>query len=355
MKKIAVIVGARPNYMKITQFKRLCKEYEYDFMLIHTGQHYDKQMTDVFFEQFDLHPDKMIIPKKFTPTGQIGTIILELEPILIDYQPDIVFVVGDVNSSLAGAIAAHKSGFKLAHIEAGLRCGDRSMPEEINRILIDELSDFLFTTEKEATGELMKAGITQNIYYVGDPMIETLVNYKEQIEDCRIKEEMGIFEDYCLATIHRQSNVDDKETLAEIIDILRVIAHDVIVVFPAHHRFMKQAQKHNLLSNLNVISNLRLIDPLDYISFQSLLSQSLFIITDSGGLQAEAAYWGVKCILLRDRTEKEYYVVKGTTYLCGVDWLTIYFAIKDKDKKNIMIPEYFNTTERIFEIISKQI
>jgi UDP-N-acetylglucosamine 2-epimerase (non-hydrolysing) len=248
MIKIAIVVGTRPNFIKITQFEKEFEKYPgvFNYKLIHTGQHYDKNMSDLFFDQFKLKkPNVFLNIGKLKPAHQIAEIINGLSRFFDEWKPDLVIVPGDVNSTLAAAIAANKTGSPLAHLESGLRSFDRSMPEEHNRVITDWLADYLFVTEKSGLINLQKEGKPDNsIYFVGNTMIDTLVAYNDQIESSDILKKLGIeHKHYALMTMHRPSNVDNKESLSILNEIVQTIIKEHQLVFPIHPRTIKNLQK----------------------------------------------------------------------------------------------------------------
>jgi len=299
MPKICLLVGTRPNFVKVTQFKKELEKFpNLELSLIHSNQHYTDSVSSVFFEQFNLKIDQFLTPFTGNPSSQIGHIIYELSEILSKELPDLLLVVGDVNTTLAGGIVANKLGIKLGHIESGLRSFDRSMPEEINRILVDEICDLYFVTEPSGYENLSKEGKSQTkIHWVGNTMIDTLVAFKDQIAQTSLPFETANRE-LITVTLHRPSNVDDKNGIEKILHLITELSSKYHVVFPVHPRTENRFKNLGYHSQLLSIENLTLTEPLDYFSFQKLVSCSKAIVTDSGGLQEETTFLKIPCITL---------------------------------------------------------
>ncbi|HYW36144.1 MAG TPA: UDP-N-acetylglucosamine 2-epimerase (non-hydrolyzing), partial [Balneolaceae bacterium] len=308
MEKLAIVVGTRPNFIKITQFNKIAGQLysgDIDIRIIHTGQHYDHKMANVFFEQFDLTPDVFLEIPPQSPNTQMAEVMLRLEKILDDLQPDLLMVVGDVNSTLAAALTANKMDIKLAHLESGLRSFDRSMPEEINRILTDEIADYFFVTEDSGKKHLLEEGKNEEqIYFVGNTMIDTMVAFDDQIKNADIIEKLNLDNDFALVTIHRPATVDNKEGLQKMIRLLHAVSERYQVVFPIHPRTVDRLEKFDLLQSFQSNKKLTLTEPMDYFSFQKLIQECTVVLTDSGGIQEEATYRKVPCLTLRPNTER---------------------------------------------------
>lgn len=360
-KKILLIVGTRPNFIKITQFEKEFAKYpaEFEYRLIHTGQHFDKNMSDLFFNQFGLKkPDATLNVKGLDATQQIGKIITELGKYFQEWRPDLVMVVGDVNSTLAGAIAANKNGIRLAHLESGLRSGDRSMPEEINRILTDSITDVFFVTEQSGLENLQKElDRPADIHFVGNTMIDTLVAFDDAIQASTILEELRIEEKaYCLMTMHRPQNVDHEAQLNKLIDTIDSITSRINIVFPIHPRTEKNLRKFNLFKRLENNSEVRITGPMDYLAFQKLISRAAVVVTDSGGIQEETTFRGVPCLTLRPNTERPCTITEGTNELVEFEVNVLKKKI-DQTQKGVIkkgkTPKYWDgkTTERIVELL----
>jgi UDP-N-acetylglucosamine 2-epimerase (non-hydrolysing) len=358
MKNIFILIGTRPNFIKVTRFKALAKSMNVKISLIHTGQHYDKNMADVFFEQFDLKPDYFLSVGGLTPIAQVASILLKLEALFIETgKPDLLIVPGDVNSTLAGAIAANKMDIKLAHLESGLRSFDKKMPEEHNRVVVDNLSDICFVTEESGIKNLNNEGVNADVVLVGNTMIDTLVYYDKDIEKSNILKDLGIDnKKFILLTFHRPSNVDNKESLLDLIVLLERLSLFGELVLPLHPRTTASLESFELLERLNNISNIHLIEPLGYFEFQKLIKYSTVVITDSGGIQEETTYRKVPCLTVRDNTERPITISEGTNTLVGTDFVLIHDLVQrifDGNYKEGKIPELWDgdATKRILETI----
>lgn len=352
--KILHIVGARPNYMKIAPLMSeisLHPEY-FSQALIHTGQHYDTAMSDVFFSDLEMpYPDENLDVGSGSHATQTAKIMLAFEPIVIKYKPDLVFVVGDVNSTLACALVCSKLGIKIAHIEAGLRSKDMTMPEEINRILTDHISDLLFTPSAEATTNLLNEGVSaQKIKFVGNIMIDTLIKYLSKIEYSKILAELNLkSHHYILVTLHRPANVDDHKILETIIVALQSITEKYPVVFVVHPRTKKRINEIDT-------NNIKLIEPLGYINFLALMKSALLVITDSGGIQEETTFLNIPCLTIRKNTERQITIDLGTNQLIENTVGSIVDMIKgqlEQPKQRISIPDLWDghTSYRIVDTL----
>lgn len=324
--KLFVIVGTRPNFIKITQFEKELLPYGafFEYKLIHTGQHFDKNMSQVFFEQLGLRePDYYLNVRDMDVSTQFGNIIIQLGKIFKEEQPDLVMVVGDVNSTAAAAIAANKCGVKVAHLESGLRSGDRSMPEEINRLITDQIADFFFVTEPSGWDHLMREGInSERMFMVGNTMIDTLSAFNQVVEESNILQDLGLIKQtYALMTMHRPANVDHPAGLSQLKQIIEYITSKTRLVFPVHPRTRKNFLKFGF--NFENLDGLILCDPLDYVAFQKLIAQAKFVLTDSGGIQEETTYKKIPCLTLRENTERPVTISLGTNTLTGMHFATI--------------------------------
>jgi len=363
--KIISVVGARPNFMKVApifsaiNIKRQLSNLEIEHLVCHTGQHYDERMSKVFFEELELpQPDFYLGVGSGSHTEQTANVMLEFEKVLISEKPDLVIVVGDVNSTIACSLTAVKLGIKVAHVEAGLRSFDRSMPEEINRILTDAISDYLFVTEKSGIDNLNQEGVEKNkIHFVGHVMIDSLINFLPKAESSQILKRYGLSnKNYILVTMHRPSNVDNKENLKELISLLSKLAKKQTIIFPVHPRTRKNLEKFNI--RIDKIENLVITDPIGYLDFIWLIKNASLILTDSGGIQEESTYLGVQCVTLRRSTERPITVDEGTNHLVGDD-----FGMAEKKVINILngdtkegkIPDLWDgkASERIVDILIK--
>ena len=324
--KVLAVVGARPNFVKIAPILAELRDYPYvSTTLVHTGQHYDAQMSDAFFANLDIpRPDVNLKVQSVGAVTQIADIMTRLEPVLAAARPDVVIVVGDVNSTLAAALTAVKVGRLVAHVEAGLRSFDRSMPEEVNRVLTDALSDLLFTTEPEAGKNLAREGVSADkIHFVGNVMIDTLFRYQERARESQVLERLQLVPDaYVALTLHRPSNVDDEGTLALLLGAIARIQAEIPVVFPVHPRTRRRLDA--LGSVLPSMPGLRLADPLPYLDFVQLMANARCVLTDSGGIQEETTALAVPCLTLRNNTERPVTVTRGTNRIVGTEPDAIY-------------------------------
>jgi UDP-N-acetylglucosamine 2-epimerase (non-hydrolysing) len=329
--KIAAVVGARPNFVKIAPIlTELRGEPGVSTTLIHTGQHYDAEMSDAFFANLELGtPDVNLGVRAEGAVEQIAEVMRLLAGTLGQIRPDLVVVVGDVNSTLAGALAAVKLGIPVAHVEAGLRSFDRSMPEEINRILTDSVSDLLFTTEPSANENLAREGVAASrVHYVGNVMIDTLFRYRERAAASTILPRLRVDPGgYAALTLHRPSNVDDSAALGRLLDAVARIQAETPVVFPVHPR------THRRLAELGdhrpPLPGLILCDPLPYLEFVQLMANARCVLTDSGGVQEETTALRVPCLTLRANTERPITVTRGTNRIVGLDSVGIYGAWRE--------------------------
>lgn len=288
-----------------------------EYRLIHTGQHYSPEMSESFFDELEMPaPDVNLEVGSGTAIAQTAEILKRLEPVLEQTQPDVVVVVGDVNSTLAGALAAVKLGIPVAHVEAGLRSFDRSMPEEINRVLTDAISDFLFVSEPSGERNLLAEGVPQSrIFFVGNVMIDTLLRFRARAERSGVLERLDLEAgNYAVATLHRPSNVDHLDSLAGLIAALAEIGRRMPVIFPVHPRTAQALASSGL-----DLSGLRAIAPLGYLDFLRLMSRARLVLTDSGGIQEETTILQVPCLTLRANTERPVTIEEGTNRLAGLD------------------------------------
>jgi UDP-N-acetylglucosamine 2-epimerase (non-hydrolysing) len=359
--KILNIVGARPNFMKVAPLHRvLSKCTHVESKIVHTGQHFDAKMSDVFFEQLELpKPHYFLGIGGGSHTEATANTMLAFEKILKIEQPDVVLVVGDVNATLACALVAVKEHFPVVHVEAGLRSGDRTMPEEINRIVVDNISDYLFVTEQSGMDNLKREGVSDNkVFFVGNVMIDSLVFYHQKSKQINVLSELGLrTKEYLLVTMHRPANVDTSEGLTSILDIVEKASHHLKVVFPIHPRTRNNMEKYGLLEKLNLIENLVVIEPQGYLEFLNLMDNAKLIITDSGGIQEETTYLRVPCLTFRDSTERPVTITLGTNQLLAdLNAKTAYIKIKEilaGTVKKGSIPPLWDgkTAERIAEIL----
>jgi len=359
--EIYFVAGARPNFMKIAPLVHQSVEQGVKFKIIHTGQHYDYNMSRVFFENLNIpEPDYFLDAGSGTHAYQTAKIMMEFEKLLLKQTPKLVVVVGDVNSTIACALVAKKLFVDVAHVEAGLRSFDRKMPEEINRVLTDQISDLLFTTEKEAEVNLKNEGIEeQKIFFVGNVMIDTLVTNLEKAKNLDTYKSLGLLKDqYALITLHRPSNVDKKEDLIKIVDALNHLSERIKVFFPVHPRTNRNLIEFGLYDRLKS-DNVIIGEPIGYLEFLNLMLNSKLILTDSGGIQEEASYLGIPILTLRENTERPITVEKGTNTIIGRDFQLLKRQINDvlasRYKKGQEIEGWDGkSAKRIMEIIKKK-
>ena len=367
--RIVNIVGARPNFVKIAPLIRaMTRRPAFVPTLVHTGQHYNASMSEQFFTDLEIRlPDFNLEVGSGSHAVQTAQVMQRLDPILEATRPDLVLVVGDVNSTLAAAITAVKRSIPVAHVEAGLRSFDRSMPEEINRILTDAVADFLFVTEESGRENLLREGVDPGrIHFVGNVMIDALESSRYRWENSSIFGKLGVEpgSPYAVLTLHRPSNVDDPGTLANLIETLETLARHIPIVFPVHPRVKQQLLRHGHGSGPQPDSPDRLrksiayVDPLGYLDFVALVSRARLVLTDSGGVQEEATVLGVPCLTLRDTTERPVTVTHGTNRLIG----SAPARILDEALQTLALPPRRNgapplwdghAAERIIEILDQ--
>ena len=323
MPKVLNIVGARPNFMKIAPIVREMarRDSEFQPLIVHTGQHYDAAMSDSFFEDLGIPtPDFHLEIGSASHAVQTAKIMTAFEPIVLAEKPDWILVVGDVNSTIACALVGAKLNVKIAHVEAGLRSRDRTMPEEINRILTDSISDLLLTTSEDADENLKNEGVpADKIKFVGNVMIDSLFYNLEKAKALKVRENLNLKDkDYVVLTLHRPSNVDDKETFGGLLEALVSISEKLPVIFPAHPRTRANIEKFGFAERIEK-SNIRLIEPLGYLDFMNLYSGAKLVLTDSGGLQEETTALTIPCLTLRENTERPITISHGTNVLVGTN------------------------------------
>jgi UDP-N-acetylglucosamine 2-epimerase (non-hydrolysing) len=321
--KIVCVVGARPNFIKAAPLMRELRKYPSQFspLLVHTGQHYDDNLSQLFFADLNLpKPDEFLGVGSGSHAEQTARIMIELESVLLREFPDLVVVFGDVNSTLAAAIVAAKLRVRLAHVEAGLRSYDRTMPEEVNRVLTDHLSDVLFASEVSGVRNLLREGIADDrVFFTGNIMIDSLVANFEAAMKSSILEQLALEpHKYATLTLHRPGNVDNAEALTKLMRAIRQIGEQTPVIFPCHPRTRKKIAEFGL-SDFFADKALRIVEPLGYLDFCKLVYNSKFVLTDSGGIQEETTYLGIPCLTLRENTERPVTTDVGTNVLCGTD------------------------------------
>jgi len=374
--KIINVVGARPNFIKIAPLiEAMAKEPCFEPILVHTGQHYDEEMSQLFFTHLGIpKPDIDLEVGSGSHAVQTAEIMRRFEPVLLAQKPKLVVVVGDVNSTIACALVATKLHVPVAHVEAGLRSHDRRMPEEINRLLTDAISDYLFITEESARQNLLREGIpAQKIHFVGNVMIDTLRKNKEKAQSSPILGKLGLLAsaapiDYAVLTLHRPSNVDERPILRGILEALVEVAQDLPIIFPIHPRSKKQIWHFGLQHLLQPIgdgsrppdSGIYYLPPLGYLDFLQLMSQARLILTDSGGMQEEATVLGIPCITLRENTERPVTVDWGTNVVVGTDKAKIISesqkVLQGKGKKGKIPPLWDGQAAgRIVAILKKEL
>ena len=361
MKKVLIVVGTRPNFIKVTRFKKVAAERgTVEVRIVHTGQHFSANMADVFFEQFGLSPDIFLNIGAGSPTTQMAAIMTGLEQVITDELPDLVMVVGDVNSTLAAALVANKMGVPIGHLESGLRSFDRSMPEEHNRILTDQLTDHFFITEQSGLDNLRKEGRPEEaLHFVGNTMIDTLVAFEAQVQASPVLKELGLGDGgHVLMTIHRPATVDVPERLSDLLDLIADVSVSRKVVFPIHPRTVKNIEAFGLKAKADAIKGLVLTEPLDYFAFQKLIATCAFILTDSGGIQEESTFRRVPCLTLRPNTERPSTVTIGSNELVPLDMRAAGEAIgriENGSFKKGKVPPLWDghATERIMEVLER--
>jgi UDP-N-acetylglucosamine 2-epimerase (non-hydrolysing) len=335
-KKIFLVGGTRPNFVKLAPIWRELKKYKNQFetKLIHAGQHYDYEMSQIFLDQFRLpKPDYALNVGSGTHGYQTAQVLIKFEEVLLRDRPDLVIVVGDVNSTLAAALASVKLNIPIAHVEAGLRSFDMNMPEEINRILTDRISNLLFVSEPSGVLNLKNEGITKSVFFVGNVMIDSLVYNLNVINKNNTVEKLNLLgKDFGVVTLHRPSNVDSKNSLKKILTILKLAASERIIVFSIHPRTIKNIESFRLKKQFTSIKNLRITESLGYLEFMNLIVNSKLVITDSGGIQEETTWLGVPCITLRGNTERPVTVTNGTNTITGLD-ITLFEKALNKTQK----------------------
>jgi len=358
MPRILIVVGTRPNFIKVTQFKKINEQLgaPFDIKIVHTGQHYDDKMADVFFRQFELTPDYFLNIPADTANTQMAEIMIRLEKVIKEFNPSLMMVVGDVNSTFAAALTANKMGVKLAHIESGLRSKDRGMPEEINRILTDEITDYFFVTEQSGIDHLTEEHkLPEQIFFVGNTMIDTLVAFENKIQKDDILKKLKLQKGgYALMTMHRPATVDFEEGLTKLIDIIDFITESMHLVFPIHPRTTNKLEQFGLMNRVTGNKNLILTEPLDYFGFQKLTADCSFVITDSGGIQEETTFRKIPCLTLRPNTERPSTITIGTNELVPFEVALVKKHIENirqkKHKKGAIPPLWDgNSTRRILE------
>jgi UDP-N-acetylglucosamine 2-epimerase (non-hydrolysing) len=373
--RIASMVGARPNFMKIAPIvHEIQRTAGIEHRLVHSGQHYDQQMSESFFEELHIpKPDVNLEVGSGSHAWQTAEVMKRFEAVVLEWKPDVVIVVGDVNSTLAAALVASKLGVPVAHVEAGLRSFDMSMPEEINRKLTDAISDLLFVTEQSGIQNLRKEGVEQDrIFLVGNVMIDCLVEHRKIAEKSEILRRLGLQKDgdkasaYGLLTLHRPSNVDDPAVLRDILSTIATLAEKMPVFFPVHPRSLERIRQFGLGSYLAeeksgaAARGIVPLPPLGYLDFLCLMDHARLILTDSGGIQEESTILGVPCLTLRENTERPVTVEQGTNQIVGRDPKKILAAaalVLGAERRAMKAPELWDghAAERIVKILVEKL
>lgn len=320
MKKVISVVGARPNFIKVAPVNKAFKQHcnEVTHLICHTGQHFDEKLSRIFFDELEMpQPDYYLGVGSASHAEQTARIMIEFEKIILAEEPDMIIVPGDVNSTMACSLVASKMNVEIAHIEAGLRSFDRSMPEEINRIVTDALSDLLFVSERSGLKNLSHEGIPDSkVFFTGNVMIDSLVHYQPRFNQSGIHKELGVEPgNYILTTFHRPVNVDQKEGLSGLVDFLNKCGTYRKVIFAVHPRTDKMLRQFGLLKRFT--KDVLLTEPLGYLDFLALTQKASLVVTDSGGIQEETTYMSVPCITVRDNTERPVTITQGTNHLAG--------------------------------------
>jgi UDP-N-acetylglucosamine 2-epimerase (non-hydrolysing) len=318
--RLTCVAGARPNFPKIAPILAAARQAGVDAKLVHTGQHYDERLSKLFFQELDIpEPDVHLGVGGGSHASQTGRVMIAFDETLDQVPTDMVLVVGDVNSTFACTLVAVKRGIPVAHVEAGLRSGDRTMPEEINRILTDQISDYLFTTERSATANLTREGIPESrVHFVGNVMIDTLLRNRERALKSDIVSRLGLEErGYAVCTLHRPSNVDSQEGAANTVRAVSGLADQIRVVLPIHPRTRHRFAEFGLLEQLESRPEIMILEPQGYLDFLALVDRSRLVLTDSGGIQEETSVLGVPCLTFRENTERPITIEQGTNRLVG--------------------------------------
>jgi UDP-N-acetylglucosamine 2-epimerase (non-hydrolysing) len=360
--KLILVAGARPNFMKIAPIiKEMKRSSNFEVILVHTGQHYDSNMSKVFFTDLGIpKPDLNLEIGSGSHAWQTAEIMKKFESVLIEETPDMIMVVGDVNSTIACSLTAAKMGVKIAHVEAGLRSNNWRMPEEINRVLTDRLSDLLFTSCSDAKENLLSEGIDENrIHFVGNVMIDSLLSNSKKADLSMILDNLGISQgNYTVLTLHRPSNVDSRDNLESIISILEEAQKHINIIYPMHPRTKKQFETLGILHRIESLPGLRIIDPVGYLDFMKLIKNAKLVLTDSGGIQEETTVLGVACLTMRKETERPVTIKEGTNTIVGLDKELIIDCIENVlngNYKKGITPDLWDgkAAERIIQILMK--
>ncbi|MDN3512519.1 MAG: UDP-N-acetylglucosamine 2-epimerase (non-hydrolyzing) [Candidatus Jettenia sp.] len=362
-KKFIIVAGARPNFMKIAPLMKELKKYpSIKPVLVHTGQHYDFLMSDVFFKDLGIsQADIYLNVGSASHAMQSAKIMMAFEEVLLKEKPDLVIVVGDVNSTLACSLVASKMNIKVAHVEAGLRSFDRTMPEEINRVVTDSISDYLFVSEKSGLINLKNEGVKKRkVFFTGNIMIDALLSNMKKINASSVLKNFSLQPgSYVVLTLHRPSNVDSRQALAEIYDIIGSVSQKIKIVYPIHVRTKEKMKLFHMMDTFNNLTNLTMIEPLGYVDFVKLVKDSKLVITDSGGIQEETTVLGIPCLTMRDNTERPVTIQEGTNILVGRNKRKIISSVNkilrgEKERKKNKIPQFWDgkAAQRIVKVLS---
>ncbi len=362
--RILCVVGTRPNFIKMAAlYREMGRHSGCEPVLVHTGQHYEEKMSEVFFKELGLpEPDINLNVSGGSLTWQTSQTMLRLEPVVVDVSPALVIVVGDVNSTLAASVVAAQLNIPLAHVEAGLRSRDRTMPEENNRIVVDHLADFLFVTEQSGIDNLRSEGIPdEKIFFVGNVMVDTLLFNIEKAKQSDILDCLGLTKGrYALVTLHRPSNSDDRTALEEILTALCEISRDITVVLPVHPRTRKRIEDFGLGDMIENEPGFLVTNPLGYLDFLYAMMEAHVVLTDSGGIQEETTILGIPCITMRNNTERPITVQGGTNILAGTrgsDIISAYCSLPESSIRSLRHPPLWDgrASERILDILEQRI
>lgn len=360
VRKVIHIVGARPNFIKAAPLIKQMNNRNFHTNLLHTGQHFDQNMSQYFFDELKIpKPDYNLGASGGSHAEQIAEIMIGCEKVFIEVKPDLVIVYGDVNSCVAAALVAKKMHLRVAHIEAGLRSFDRDMPEEINRIITDSISDFHFTTCKDALVNLENEGVNMdNCYFAGNTMIDSLVEFNNKFDNSSVLQKVNLIENkYALITLHRPSNVDDKNELLKLMDALVETSELVKCIFVMHPRTKRNLCKFGSYEKYRKLDSLKIIEPLGYIDFMCLQKNAKLIITDSGGVQEESSFFNIPCLTIRENTERPITIRNGTNTLVGSNYENIYEYVRNINYNVNSDIELWDgkSSERIVNIIAEVI
>ena len=358
--KVINVVGARPNFMKVAPLHRAFQEAGIDSLIVHTGQHYDEKMSDIFFEQLEMpEPDVYLGVGSGSHAEQTARIMTAFEKVVEDEEPDLVLVVGDVNSTVACSLVATKMHIPVAHVEAGLRSGDRRMPEEVNRIVTDSIADFLFVTEESGVENLKGEGVPdEKVAFVGNVMIDALVAFRTKAAETSILEDLDVDAGaYVAMTMHRPSNVDNRQGVEALLATIQRVAESYPVVFPMHPRTANRFDEFGLADEVENTENLTVLEPLGYLEFLRLMEHAGVVVTDSGGIQEETTFLQVPCLTLRDSTERPITVEQGTNELMPLDAEKVAARVEElmqREKSKGRVPPLWDgkASERVVETLA---